>query len=209
MNNVEMVILANSIKHGQCCVAGKNLSDGQWVRPVANERGAELSRNQILVSDYSESVSARPMQKVSMNLKKHVPLKHQPENFCVDSSRWRQTGAITVRELEDYLDHPKDLWGPYDRVAYERIESGVVRVSQSLYLIRVDQLRLYRNSDNKRRASFNYQESKYDLAVTDPKFDMLMNAQEGCSNIICVSLGEPFYGNSDKASCYKIVAAIF
>lgn len=38
-----IVVLAKSIKHGKYCVAGKDINSNEWVRPVLDRSGAELS----------------------------------------------------------------------------------------------------------------------------------------------------------------------
>jgi len=116
MKNVEVVILANSIKHQQHCVAGKCSANGQWVRPVANPTGAELSHEQEQCQNPYGLFRAKPLQKIFMSFSAHAPLPHQPENHVTDGSRWRQNYRIRDAELEQYLDYPDDLWGKSDRV---------------------------------------------------------------------------------------------
>jgi hypothetical protein len=38
----EIVVFANSVKHGNSCV-GKCTRTGEWIRPVSNNEGAEIS----------------------------------------------------------------------------------------------------------------------------------------------------------------------
>ena len=83
--------------------------------------------------------------------------------------------------------------------------SNVISIQQSLYLVKVDDLTLYKNEEDKRRASFCYKEKYYDLSVTDPNFDnILKDNGQNLEGILCISLGEKFNGY-----CYKIVATIF
>lgn len=204
MNNIEIVILANSVKHHQHCVAGKCTANGQWVRPVANANGAELSHAQAQCQNPHGSFNVKPLQKVIMNFSSHAPLAHQPENYVIDGSTWRQNYRITDLELNQYLDQPNDIWGNTDRVPHVSILSGQVVIEQSLFLIAVDNLNLYKNQYDRRRASFCYRGINYDFAVTDPNFDRITHNKEGHRGIICVSLGEEYQG-----SCYKLVATVF
>lgn len=204
MNNIEIVILANSVKHYQHCVAGKCTATGQWVRPVSNANGAELSHAQAQYQNPHGIFNVKPMQKVLMCFSAHVPLAHQPENYVIDGSMWRQKYRISDSELNQYLDQPDNIWGNTDRVLHASIVSGQIVVGQSLYLIAVDNLSLYRNSHNRRRASFFYRGTNYDLAVTDPNFDKIIQNNEAVKGILCVSLGEEY-----QSYCYKLVATIF
>jgi len=203
MKNIEVVILANSVKHNQHCVAGKCVTNGQWIRPVSNIHGAELSHTQAQCKNPYGTFNVKPLQKVYMGLSTHAPLSHQPENYLIDCSVWRQNYRIPNQDLDQYLDEPDDLWGSADRVPYARIASGDLVIEQSLYLVAVKKLNLYRNQYNRRRASFLYGGINYDLAVTDPNVDSVIDGNQNVKGILCVSLGEVYQG-----SCFKIVAGI-
>jgi len=200
----EVVVLANSVKHGQHCVAGKCTSNGQWVRPVSNANGAELSNNQAKYQNPYGTYGVKTLQKILMGFSAHVPLPHQPENYLIDGNLWKQNYSIGLGGLQNYLDYPEDLWGEGNRVNNLRIVSGAYNIPQSLYLVQVDGLSLYKTDEGKRRASFYYNSSSYDLAVTDPKFDETVRNQQQVAGILCISLGEVYQG-----FCYKLVATIF
>lgn len=203
MIQVEIVILANSIKHGQHCVAGKCMNTGRWIRPVSNPQGAELSHEQAKCQNPYGTYGVKPLQKVQMGLSQHVPLPHQPENYLIDGNLWTQNFSIGLGDLSHHLDQPADIWGQGDRVQHALITSGIYAVTQSLYLIQAIGLTLY-NNGGKRRASFIYNGLAYDLAVTDPKFDEIVTANLQVQQILCISLGEEYQGY-----CYKLVATIF
>jgi len=122
----------------------------------------------------------------------------------IDDSVWRQNYRISEQELSQYLDEPDDIWGATDRVSHALIMSGDFVIEQSLYLVAVDNLTLYKNQYDRRRASFVYGGINYDLAATDPNFDRITQNNEVVSGILCVSLGEAYQGN-----CFKLVATIF
>lgn len=202
-----VVILANSIKHGKHCVAGKCVSTKQWIRPVGNRGGAELSDDQITYENMYGKFKVKPLQKIEMNFSAPVPLPHQPDNYLIDDTQWQQKYSISLGELHLYADQPANLWGPGASVPYIGVEMGIMIINQSLYLVKVTCLMLKR-IDSKRRAIFIYGSCNYDLPVTDPKFDTLFGEQElggmKSDRFLCISLGENFEGN-----CYKIVATIF
>lgn len=205
MYSKEVVILANSIKHSSHCVAGKEYNSKGWVRSVANESGGELSREQVKYCNvYGAQGAVKPLQRIKMTFSNHVPLIHQPENYLIDGSMWRQNYTIATAELDIFIDSPSNLWGTGGCVPYLSIARRHVLVSQSLYLVRVSELRLYITENNKRRARFRYNSIPYDLPVTDPNFDLIYQDGQATNNILCISLGENFNGN-----CYKIVATIF
>lgn len=199
-----VVILANSIKHGKHCVAGKCVDTNKWIRPVSDMSGKELDDEQSSYSNKYGTFVVKPMQKIQMSLESHAPLVNQPDNYVVSKTKWCQRYKIESYELEKYLDYPETLWGNGSKVSYQAVLDGTFNIKQSLYLVKVENLKLYVNEYNKRRASFNYNNIRYELPVTDPMFDNIVSSNKQLSGILCISLGECFNDN-----CYKIVATIF
>lgn len=204
MINKTIVVLANSVKHHQHCVAGKCLSSGQWVRPVSTSEGAELTHDQSTYTNPHGSYIVKPKQKIEMVFASFVPLINQPENFLITDQRWIQQYKIDDNELSGFLDNPENLWGHGNRVNYLDITQNRITITDSLYLVQVENLRLYKNEYDKRRANFIYNGTSYDLPVTDPHFNKKASEIDGVLGILCVSLGEEYQG-----SCYKLVATIF
>jgi hypothetical protein len=206
-----IVVLAKSIKHGKYCVAGKDINSKEWIRPVSNINGAELSEKQCKCTNVQWQSQGKPpynsglLKKIEMKFLQHAPLPNQPENYIVSDADWQQKYKIEKHEIQNYLDEPNTIWGDNDRIDYSLIENNIVSIQQSLYLVKVDHLTLYKNEEDKRRASFCYKEKNYDLSVTDPNFDnILKDNGQNLEGILCISLGENFNGY-----CYKIVATIF
>ncbi len=138
-----------------------------------------------------------------MVLGPNVPLAHQPENYLITDIEWIQQYNIDVSEIRLYLDSPDTLWGDGYAVDAAMVKSGLLSIEQSLYLIEVLGLTLYKNEANKRRVAFSYNGKKYDFPVTDPNFDALLSGQIEHHGYICVSLGEEYNGRH-----YKIAATI-
>lgn len=204
MKHVEMVVLANSVKHGGHCVAGKDIKTKEWVRPVSDKDGSALSRSQVLCSNPYGKYPAKPLQKIKMNLEQHVPKVNQPENFQVGNSDWRQNYKLREDDLINYLDFPQDLWGKGNKVSFNQIKRGEVNIINSLCLVQVEKLNLFICGEGKRRCSFSYNGVMYDFPATDPMFDTLVNTNSVLAGILCISLGEEFHGY-----CYKLVASIY
>lgn len=206
MKNIEVLILARSVKKGNHCIAGKCIKTRQWVRPVSDTNGGELNDEQIKYENPHGKYPVKPLQRMVMSFASHVPLLNQPENYLIDGKIWKQNYNISLDELEQFLDEPDDLWGMDDKVSYKSIGSKEIVIEQSLYLIQVEKLKLYRNKYNKKRALFLYNGQQYDFAVTvtDSEFDKICSEKKEIKGILCISLGEEYNGD-----CYKLVAAIF
>lgn len=202
----EIVILANSLKNQARCVAGKCVSTKQWIRPVGDLQGKALANNQITVKNWKGQVwPLQTLQKAEISFSQHAPLVNQPENYLIDGSQWIDKDKIQKRDLNNFLDNPNDLWGDSDRVNFSLIQSGKT-INDSLYLINVKNLRLYTQYD-KRRGTFNYNNTIYNFACTDLNFDKILQNRSYIdiqNAILCISLGEPWNGD-----CYKLIAAIY
>lgn len=197
----EIVVFANSVKHGNSCVAGKCMKTREWIRPVSNDQGGEISNEQtVKVSGYYLQI----LDKVKVDLSHHAPLNHQTENYVINQTQWADAFFIKKHQVEYYLDAPENLWGVGNRVSHHEIVNNQ-EITNSLYLVKVDELEIFKNQYDKRRARFSYGGIDYDLAVTGREFDnnFRINSTFFRDVIICVSLGE-----NHEGYCYKLVASI-
>ena len=198
-----LVIFANSVKHHQHCVAGKDISTKEWIRPVGDKNGCELKDEQTKYQNKYGKYLVKPLQKMEIEFLEQVPLKHQPENYIVSNKIWEQNYKIDREDIENFLDNPNDLWldgvSINDRVNYQLIQNGNIQITQSLYLIKVNGLQV--NKEH-RRATFNYNGVNYSLSITDPKVQYFNKDNEEFYYLV-ISLGEEF-----KGYCYKLVASI-
>lgn len=206
-----IIIFANSVKRHQHCVAGKDILTKEWIRPVSTSEEKELTNQQCTCDNFQEPV--RLLQQINIDFLKHDPLENQPENYLISDIKWSQSGFINRDDVNDYLDEPDSLWlddeNQNDRVAYNRIETKKLQISQSLYLIAVEKIHIYWrdrsqwNQNPQRRGKFIYNKVEYDLAITDPNFETY-EEQDLSYKYLCISLSGQFNG-----FCYKIIASIF
>ncbi|MCI4032935.1 hypothetical protein MRP04_20970 [Dickeya dianthicola] len=199
-----IVVLASSVKHQGRCIAGKDVATGMWIRPVGDVDGKELTLAQATYTNPYGQYEIKNLIKIEINFTVSAPLYYQPENFLFSQGPFQQQYTINKNDLANLLDSPMNLWGETDNVDPHLIETNSITISQSLYLVRVDNLNLHLDGNNKRRASFTYNNINYDLAVTCRNFDSYVNGNETSVGIICVSLGELF-----RDRHWKIVAAIY
>lgn len=205
----EIIVFANSVKHHNSCVAGKCTKTKQWIRPVLNDSGAEIPilQTRILNERNRTTWPLTVLQRIKITISHPSPLRHQPENYVIEEKEWTDHYKISFSEALTFLDTPSSLWGGEDRVSYDAINQGLIQIDQSLYLIYINELRIYRQVGNgRRRASFHYNGIMYDLAVTAREFDGYIGENQNSivqNAIICISLGENFEGH-----CYKLIASI-
>lgn len=201
-----IVIFANSVKHSAHCIAGKVLDKTEWVRPVRNKEGGELSREQI---NTNLNTPVNLLNIVTINFEKKVGLPNQPENFLVgQNSKFIFSETLDRGDIDKYLDKPSTLW-IYEQSRSDRVSSKYIKnITQSLYLLKIDKIKIYWKDRSQylqkpqRRGIFNYNGTVYDLSLTDPNYSTF-EEQTLENQFVCISLGEEFNGYF-----YKIIASI-
>lgn len=185
----KVVILANSIRKGSHCIAGRELKEHngklfceQWIRPVSHHGEGEVSSSECTCSDGKQ---VNILDVVEINLTENESCKHQPENFYFDlSSKWRKIGKFSSRNLHTLVEEPDHLWLQHgtktDRINSSKA-TGSLSPFRSIYLIRPSSLhfKIWQEADTRnngypkkhRRAIFNYHNTEYDLSITDPAID--------------------------------------
>lgn len=215
------VCLANSRKlHGRC-IAGRELLagiPGEWIRPVSDREHEEVSE---VERQYEDGSDPRVLDIIDVPLIEPRPSSHQPENWLLDPDRyWSKVGDFERGNLGSLIDAPGPIWinghhtynGLNDHVPLEDVGD----TGGSLKLIAVDRLELqvYRpgaafgNPKRRVQAKFSFNNTDYNLWVTDPRIETEYLAQaDGIydlgSSYLTISLGEPL-----KGCCYKLVATI-
>lgn len=207
-----VVCLANSRKPQGRCIAGKELVDGTWVRPISSRITEEISEDE---RQYSSGDEPSLLDIIDMPLMRRKPGVHQPENWLLSTaSYWDLIGRMPWTSLADLADAPSSLWtnqsstqlGRYDRI------SEIETASASLYLVHLDHLRLDeemgRWGQRKVYGSFAYRGIDYRLTLTDPLAEAAFLGGGGATQLVgecyvTISLGEAYEGK-----CYKLLAAI-
>jgi hypothetical protein len=111
-----IVILANSVRSGHRCVAGKELildgdtwRVGHWIRLTDPGTKDGSVRYELTRCRGGEEVSVLDVVEVPMQ--KAVGDNDHPEDWFVDTSqRWTHLTRLTEEQLSLLADEPKDLW---------------------------------------------------------------------------------------------------
>lgn len=219
-----IVVFANSYKGQERCIAGKDQSSYKWIRPVTNEASGPIPYDRArMINPYGEYL-IKKLSVIDIPLVREVPLLNQPENFLLDDGKINQHYNINFEEIPEYIDKPELLWengfstryGLNDKVQFEKISTGILKVNQSLYLIEVDYLRIiedcstYGRERGRKRGLFSYNSQEYNMAITDPflyrEFSELNINEMIISGplYICLSLGDVY----KDGFCHKLIAGI-
>jgi hypothetical protein len=211
-----IVCLANSLKLGERCVAGKEIqkdSFGEWIRPIGSTETGELSPEQIECQDGG---IPRLLDIITIPFKAYKPHMFQTENHLIDENkRWIREQPIGQKELPLLIDKVDRLWLNGFHSANDRIPltTAEQKITSSLLFIKPRRLVLKVASGvrgRQVRASFEYNGIDYSLGVTDLIVkNVLLKRNDGDYPVnsndiyLCTSLGEPFHGYT-----YKLVAAV-
>jgi len=218
---VEILCLANSIKHKQRCLAGVRLDTGGWIRPVSSWEGGALFEDQYTTKC---GTIVEPLDSVRVYFDDYVPLYHQPENWLVaeDESWELLSSELDTRQqlvLNIALQREGQIFST-ERNSRSKVDLKDSLSTRSLTLIRPQDPQFYikssENGSDQPRVEFDFDGYQYDFPITDPDWrrrtqtddvetlpsvDELDNDQDV---LFTISLGEAYEGH-----CYKIVAAIF
>lgn len=180
MPSKRIVVLANSIKKGGRCVAGRMLNDDsevqEWVRPISDADEGTLMP-QHMVTDTAKPLNVLDI--VDIPLAKHAGDPCHPEDWYVRTATWRHRGSFDAKDVPELEETPDGLWlgdrARTDRVACDFLQRQ--RPLQSLYLIRPVNFRIRLSREfnrfkgyaqKKTRAVFDYNGVEYNLSLTDP-----------------------------------------
>jgi hypothetical protein len=216
----EIVILANSFKHGGRCVAGISMRSDDWVRPVSTHPHGELY-------PYHYRVDGQDVELLDVVGFEHGDIARdpcQPENVEVGDGRWWRTGRLGLEDAARTL-RPKLADGPRllgNRGAAMPEEEALRGVDASLALVWPEEVEFRLDPPRegmarlRPRVKFTLGDQDYDLPLTDtsvrPKlirkglgtYDCAdLGLDLGVAPLLTVSLAEPREG-----WCTKLVAAV-
>lgn len=201
-----VIMLANSRKNSGRCLAGKEVANLRWIRPVSRTKTGELCSRQYT---YANGQECSPLDIVKIQLADSCPEVYQPENFRFAEGQWSKVGTYPFSNLPAIVDRPSDIWlytgDRSDRVSIENLEKNPPQ--SSLLLIEPEAVTLQIRK-GKPRAKFRYNNCEYNLVVTDPRIRYLGTQMRDGESIIkpvylCLSLATPFNGYY-----YKLVASV-
>ncbi len=208
---MNFVILTKSSKHGKYCVAGIDVSNGNWVRLTTDDVNTDGA-----VSDEDleciDGRNAQVMDEIEIDVEPD-PDRIQPENMKI-IPRNSLPRFIQQYDLNMVLRiHPAERENYVFFTRYKTIRPEYINDPRSLMLIEVRNLVVEEKND-KAVASFDYASNRYtDIHVTDPEtYPIIDNGdvKRSIHAFLVVSLGKPYVSRSTgELVCYKFVAKIF
>jgi len=208
-----IIVLANSKKYSNRCVAGIEVNRGEnsnwgvvnnegcpkWIRPVTNtEHGA-------IPTSYAQNIHILDVLEVKGY--SPSPNGYQSENATYQTLRKVASIGLDQDNLNFLVDDQhRNIFGNHGKaVPLENVNL----LSYSLMMIRVEWfqpfLKQYEgNSQGQLRGRFQFCGHAYDLPITDLSFMRDCNVNRRYSPAyLCISLGEQL-----KGWCYKLIAGV-
>ncbi|OEH86864.1 hypothetical protein BHU72_00955 [Desulfuribacillus stibiiarsenatis] len=208
----EIIILTKSIKRNEYCVAGIEVSTGEWIRIVSNDRSSEYA---ILKKhmNYADGTEADIFDVVEVDFIKPVGTDIQPENWLLnDAIKWVKRRKSNVSEILQL--HPFDtpsyiFYNTSNAITKREIDLNNHR---SLLLVKVSNASVFIKTYERKRYSicFSYNGNSYKfISITDiPIRSKFNNKIDGFYNLgdnisVVFSLADEY-----KGQYYKIAAQI-
>ncbi len=212
-----IILLAKSRKMNNYCIAGICPLTGDWVRIISNDSSIQYAvpESKLL---YPDGTVPQIYDIIKIKCRKHLPSKHQPENYLYDASiTWEKIGEIqNIGELLRIRPLEKDeqflFFNGDKKISIEEYEQISSNRKKSLICIWPQNITINVKTWDKKKitASFNYNGIRYCyLPITDPpiekeylqKPDGQYPIHNNC--LFVVSLGDEYEGYY-----YKLIASI-
>ena len=204
----EVIILANSKKKGNRCIAGIDIETNKWVRPCFGDGEEGIPWHVRRINNNEPAI----LDIVEIPLKTTGPNRDlQPENSYLGSGAWIKTGRAKIKDIAKYCVKGNVLfYNIQDRVPVDYLRSLPTSKKESLTLIKAHVIFSTGASitgSKQIRATFKYGLQGYTLVVTDCEFrkGIESHSKKETDCILTISLGIP-YEKDD--CCYKLVAGV-
>ena len=213
-----LIILAESAKFANYCVAGVDADTGEWIRPISEKPELE---DAVPIDDlkYPDGSRIELLDVVEIKFSDRAAKNPiQPENFFYNQKYfWQKIGRVTLQEVIDErgFDFRDEIFYNHNR-SILGVDVIKFNVRESLLLLPVENLfiSIEDGEDHKKFfADFEYRSKNFlrfsvgDIAVRNKFADSGVGKHFFKENATVVfSLTNPYRKN---AECYKMLAQIF
>ena len=203
-----IIILAESAKYGESCVAGFDVKKEQLIRLVADENGGPIP------NEYLNHIE--PLDVVEVEINEAVPLTYQPENYRIDLNIPAEfKGKVQLQTIIEAMRvFPQDrlIFGNPYKILYE---NEISSIGKSLAGYHVSNLQVYVSNNYqgrpKSRADFDCNGQHYEgIYVTDRDFfDLAEKKNIGDAYLIMSLPNKPWIAEDNTKLYFKFIAKIF
>lgn len=217
MNLTRIIVLANSWKHTDRCLAGIDISTGEWVRPVTNLDDGRVQQSDMRLADHFPQI----LDILDIPLDSTGPdFEFECENRTILPGQWHLHGRASPDDLICYVERaPHILHNHRKYVTIKEMRKKPPGDRHTLQLIRVDDFRV-RDRATLPTEKHQWQGvifsggRKLGLNVTDPVFSEKLNNGHTPSRscLLTISLGMPYrpphWSEDEEPVCWKLIAGV-
>jgi hypothetical protein len=182
----DIVILANSRRHEGRCIAGKDLATGEWIRPISIFGKGRTDPDAFYDSDLNRVIGnpegPQLLDCIKIGLAAACGTNCQPENYSIDGLPWQKKAQFLRKKLPALVDSGKCCFlGNHDqyndRIPVSEVQANPLNSSLNLIKINMKENHVFlihqKKNDGtyKHRMRFTYDESYYNLSVTDSHYE--------------------------------------
>jgi hypothetical protein len=217
MTMTRIVVLANSRKHQDWCLAGINLDTGKWVRPVTGLDDGRVPKTSMKLGGYFPKL----LDVLEIPLDSTGPdFGFESENRTILPGRWYLIGKMTPKDIDKYAKRP--YYVLHNRRKYvtpRELQQKPFAMRVTLQLTRVDSFKV-RDAHMKTMDKHNWKGAilsggrKLELKITDPVcFERLNRGYKPPpSCCLTMSLGMPYkppdWDEGEEPVCWKLIAGV-
>jgi hypothetical protein len=192
-----VLCLANSKKEGERCIAGIDVSTGQWVRPVSRHTPkGEVPFRERQVSGQEPQL----LDLILMDLAHEGPTGfeycHAKENRWIDPHPWSKSGSSRHMDLLPYLSRDRQILHSHTKYTRpDQIEVKPLADRTTLELRQVTSLQVDYGSGKWKATLVTAEQIRlHEISVTDCLLIERLKRGEsvGGSGYACLSLGMPW-----------------
>lgn len=217
MTMTPIVVLANSWKNQDWCLAGIDLDTGKWVRPVTGLDDGRVPETSMKLGGYFPAlldILEIPLHSTGPNF------DFESENRSILPGRWYQRGKMTPKDIERYARRPYYVLHNHRKyVTLSELQQKPFEKRVTLQLIRVDSFKVR----DARRKPTDKQSWKgvilsggreIEVGITDAVcFESLNSGHEPSpSCFLTMSLSMPYkppdWDEDEEPVCWKLISGV-
>lgn len=218
MTGTRLVVLANSWKHSDWCIAGIDLDTGAWVRPVTQLPDGRVPKSAMKLKGYFPKL----LDIIELPLAPTGPdYGFEKENRTILPGQWTHCGKMSPADLQAYANAADCciLHNAENLVSLDVLQGKPPEERHSLQLIhaydfqaRAAQKRT--NGEKTWQGVFTSNNRKMAIRITDPVFIGKVTAgyKPAKTCLITMSLSMPYkppdWNDDVSPACWKLIAGV-
>lgn len=217
MKMTRLVVLANSWKHSDWCIAGINLDTGAWVRPVSDLPDGRIPKSAMKLDGYFPQL----LDVVELPLADGGPdYGFEKENRSLLPGAWQRHGKLSPLDLLQYAVAPgTGFHNEATSVPLALLQAKPFDQRDSLQLVLSDSFRARRarcraTGEPTWQGIVRTDKGELAIRITDPVFVGMLNAghtpERRC--LLTLSLSMPYAPPEAEVevarACWKLIAGV-